>query len=216
MPRLQNKDGIIIINYNRRTTFSKQRDIHQGWSWTSVSLIKLIINLTNCHGPQRLQSACASTPSLSTVSSFGTLASLRVARKDWSDCPDAQADQTSLYEPQPKSTKSCAPRENSDQPGPKVSSCRQRRLIRLGGCPGWFESSLGAQVILLVFSWRGSYIHVSEPFVLLQLNWLLHVSQREKQKLTEWEWNSDMNTCACCCVQTAKESRYVSRQNSKR
>ena len=27
---------------------------------------------------------------------------------------------------------------------PKVSSCGQRRLIRLGGCPDWSESSLGA------------------------------------------------------------------------
>ena len=28
--------------------------------------------------------------------------------------------------------------------GPKLSSCAQRRLIRLGECPGWSESSLGA------------------------------------------------------------------------
>ena len=32
-----------------------------------------------------------------------------------------------------------------------------RRLIRLGGCPGWSESSLGAQMILLVLSW-GVYV----------------------------------------------------------
>ena len=31
-----------------------------------------------------------------------------------------------------------------------------KTLIRLGGCPGWFESSLGARVILLVLSWGGS------------------------------------------------------------
>ena len=36
----------------------------------------------------------------------------------------------------------------------------QRRLIRLGGCPGWAESSLGA-VILLVLSCCGSYTHLS-------------------------------------------------------
>ena len=29
--------------------------------------------------------------------------------------------------------------------GFKLASCGQRRLIRLGGCPGWSESSLGAQ-----------------------------------------------------------------------
>ena len=34
----------------------------------------------------------------------------------------------------------------------------QRRLIRLGGCPGWSESSLGAYVILLVLSYSGSNI----------------------------------------------------------
>ena len=32
----------------------------------------------------------------------------------------------------------------------------QRRLIRLGGCPGWFESSLRMHIILLVLSWNGS------------------------------------------------------------
>ena len=32
-----------------------------------------------------------------------------------------------------------------------------KTLIRLGGCPGWSESSLGA-VILLVLSCRGSYL----------------------------------------------------------
>ena len=57
----------------------------------------------------------------------------------------------------------CAPSEDSDQPGhpPSLISVfavrmekarvlsyplsAQRRLIRLGGCPGWSESSLGAQ-----------------------------------------------------------------------
>ena len=34
----------------------------------------------------------------------------------------------------------------------------QRRLIRLRGSPGWSESLLGAQVILLVLSCNGSYI----------------------------------------------------------
>ena len=33
----------------------------------------------------------------------------------------------------------------------------QRRLIRLGGFQGWSESSLGAQIILLVLSWGGSF-----------------------------------------------------------
>ena len=32
-----------------------------------------------------------------------------------------------------------------------------KTLIRLGGCPDWSESSLGAHAILLVLSWGGSY-----------------------------------------------------------
>ena len=64
----------------------------------------------------------------------------------------------------------CAPSEDLDQPGhlpsmgsygPKVSSCGQRRLIRLGGCPCWSESSMGAHAILLVLSCRGSHVAVS-------------------------------------------------------
>ena len=42
--------------------------------------------------------------------------------------------------------------------GPNVSSCGQWRLIRLGGCPGWSESSLGAHAVLLVLSWGGSNV----------------------------------------------------------
>ena len=32
-------------------------------------------------------------------------------------------------------------------------------LRMLSRCPGWSESSLGAQIILLVLLWRGSYLH---------------------------------------------------------
>ena len=65
------------------------------------------------------------------------------------------------------------PSEDSDQPGHLPSLIRafavrmkkawvfsyplsaQRRLIRLGGCPGWSESLFGAHAILLVLSWGG-------------------------------------------------------------
>ena len=78
-----------------------------------------------------------------------------------------------------------APSEDSDQPGhppslirvfavcsmsswgPKVSSCRQQRLIRLGRCPGWSESWLSAQVILLVLSWGGSLMPVNYDYTVL-------------------------------------------------
>ena len=39
--------------------------------------------------------------------------------------------------------------------GPKPSPGGKRRLIRLGGCPGWSESSLDVQVILVVLSCSG-------------------------------------------------------------
>ena len=73
----------------------------------------------------------------------------------------------------------CAPCENSDQPGHLPSLIRVfairmkkhwvlsypssllRTLIRLGGCPGWSESSLGVHTILLVLSWGGSNFVVS-------------------------------------------------------
>ena len=63
----------------------------------------------------------------------------------------------------------CAPSEDSDQPGHPPSLIRvfavrmkkawvlsyplsaQRRLIRLSGCPGWSESSLGAQSLCWFF-----------------------------------------------------------------
>ena len=42
--------------------------------------------------------------------------------------------------------------------GPWLSlECTVKTLIRLGGCPGQSESSLGAQIILLVLSWGGSF-----------------------------------------------------------
>ena len=74
----------------------------------------------------------------------------------------------------------CAPSDDSDQPGHLPSLTRvftvrmkkawvlsyplnaQRRLIRLGGCPGWSESSLGTQVILLVLSRGSSLIRFSK------------------------------------------------------
>ena len=43
-----------------------------------------------------------------------------------------------------------------------------KTLIRLGGCPGWSESSLGAHTILLDLSWGGSII-ASSPRALTAL-----------------------------------------------
>ena len=59
----------------------------------------------------------------------------------------------------------CAPSEDSDQPGLYGKLRTQaffvrtaKTLIRLDGCPGWYESSLDAHAILLVLSCCSSYI----------------------------------------------------------
>ena len=51
-----------------------------------------------------------------------------------------------------------------------------KTLMRLGRCPGWYESSLGAKVILLVLSWGGSYV----DYVLLKANKTTTVSHTLK------------------------------------
>ena len=55
----------------------------------------------------------------------------------------------------------------------------QQRLIRLGGCPGWSESSLGAHVILSDLSCYGSYISS------MSRNWKLRDCRRNV-----WVWRS--------------------------
>ena len=51
-----------------------------------------------------------------------------------------------------------------------------KTLIRLGGCPGWSESSLGAHAILLVLSWGSSFVIVS--WLLLPFSALFHLSSQ--------------------------------------
>ena len=91
---------------------------------------------------------------------------------------------STLFEPHCDKTnkRACAPSEDSNQPGHLPSLIRvvavrlkksrslsyplstQRRLIRLGGCPGWSESSLGTYAILLVLSWCCSFAIPSASF----------------------------------------------------
>ena len=48
-----------------------------------------------------------------------------------------------------------------------------KTLIRLGGCPGWSKSSLGAHAILLVLSYRGSFVlHNPYTNVLMCAQWV--------------------------------------------
>ena len=63
----------------------------------------------------------------------------------------------------------CCPHEETLGPLNSYPVSAQRGLIRLGGCPGWSESSLGAQVILLVLSCAGSYLIYIEIFYVLEM-----------------------------------------------
>ena len=55
--------------------------------------------------------------------------------------------------------------------GPQLPIERTAKTqIRLGGCPGWSESSLGAHVILMVLSCGGSYIVHYHPTCYIQSN----------------------------------------------
>ena len=81
------------------------------------------------------------------------------ARSEWSSL--ATKPHYVIEPPHDKTNKmTCAPTEYSDQPGHppgliRVFAVRShsffmqtaKTLIRLGGCPGWFESSLGVQVM---------------------------------------------------------------------
>ena len=83
-----------------------------------------------------------------------------------------------LYEPRHDKTNkvACASRKDSDQLGHapsliRVFAVRMKKAWilsfplsaqrRLGGYPGWSESSLGAHALVLVLSWFGSFLHVS-------------------------------------------------------
>ena len=92
----------------------------------------------------------------------------------WSDCSWSKSTlltfQSASFQHMSTSiTKWRAPGEDSDQPGQSMLYAQwvatdprflhaQRRLIRLGGCPGCSESSLDAQVIILVSSCISSYM----------------------------------------------------------
>ena len=65
----------------------------------------------------------------------------------WSAWASAQSDQSSL-----------SAWRNIGSSGTHWAHCEDSQTLRLGGCPGWSESSLATQTILLVLSWGGSFI----------------------------------------------------------
>ena len=101
----------------------------------------------------------------------------------------------------------CAPSEDSDQPGHPPSLIRvihwshketlgpslpiertAKTLIRLGGCPGWSESLLGVQAILLVSSCLLISDCVSKQFEAWKFD--IHVPG-EIDKEGNWGWLRD-------------------------
>ena len=101
------------------------------------------------------------------------------------------------------------PSEDSDQPGHPTSLISavgmkkawvfsyqlstQQRLIRLGGYPGWSESSLGAHAILLVLSCAGSFFFFFFFFFFCRLFWdhlLSLMSTRHlKDRTLTWDYS---------------------------
>ena len=82
----------------------------------------------------------------------------------------------------------------------QLSSCGQRRLVRLGGCPGWSESSLGAHS----FCW---FCHVAAHMLfglmfLSKDSRLDHILTHSYNLKTNWSLNieSKMNLQNCLAL----------------
>ena len=111
---------------------------------------------------------------------------------------------TPIHEPPHDKTNemACVPSTDSDLPGHPPSPIRvfavrmmthcyplsaQRRLIRLGGCPGWSESSLGAHAISSVLSWGGSIINFTYNIAFFFLGKITHLLCHTTRKPLLWE-----------------------------
>ena len=125
------------------------------------------------------------------------------------------------YEPPHDKTNkmACAPSKDSDQPEHLPSlikiftvrmkkaqvlsnqfiKCTAKTLIRLGGCPGWSESSLGAQIMLLVLSRGSSYQNWSAADKKISkkenciLKWIFYLDLKFQRALSE-QW------CMFLCI----------------
>ena len=92
---------------------------------------------------------------------------------EWGICvhfSETIAERLTIVPPHDKTNKmTCAPREDSDQPGHPLSFIRVFTVRSVHGCLGWSESLLGAQVILLVLSCIGSIITRKSNYMYLGL-----------------------------------------------
>ena len=92
----------------------------------------------------------------------------------------------------------CAPSEDSDQPGHPPSLSRVfavRQWVAKGGCPGWSESSLGAQSLFFSFFVLFCFVlfvfFVFVFFAFLCVSWLIYQCQT---CLCKWKiWNETKN-----------------------
>ena len=106
----------------------------------------------------------------------------------------------------------CSPTKDSEQPGhppsltgvftvrmkkPWVLSyplSAQRRLIRLCGCPSWYESSLGAQIILLVFV---MWIMINFVWLCKCFWFLTHICLMDPSLRINWTSVSNFRSVRC-------------------
>ena len=83
-------------------------------------------------------------------------------------------------------------------------------LIRLGGCPGWSESSLGAQSFLLVLSW-GAQIKTTWPCIIWarsceNVSYVICEQQRCRSACADAQ--SDQHLC-CSLLEYDKYTCYI-------
>ena len=90
--------------------------------------------------------------------------------------------------------------------GPKLSSCRQRRLIRLGGCPGWTQTGRMPR-LNWVFAGRTRYF---VGFVMRRLSWLL-CTYSNKTTWTGMEMLKQTRNHTCTRMQGAISSFQLKR-----
>ena len=121
--------------------------------WLEYILIKFTITLKATWSPYRTYSLNISIWAASCQNQQNGMCAQRRLRSAWAS---AQSDQSLR----------CPPEETLCPTLPTERTTKT--LIRLGGCPGWSESSLGEHVILLVLSCGGSYM-----IPLCKLLWLI-------------------------------------------
>ena len=87
-----------------------------------------------------------------------------------------------------------------------------KTLIRLGGCPGWSESSLGAQAILLVLLWGGSYYEATTHALNINVYITGCCSPSHATIIQSGKWNR-WNTIYCVLIPTFTDVNPPEKRN---